>query len=118
MLKKSLATGAVVPVLMLSLAVGTVSAQAKATHVSIATMPTLKAAKSHSGFGFLRNPTPNMTSHGGQVETTPSIYLDFWGSWWNTTTTTGTDGSFSYTNTNAMTSLKGFSSNVGGSHVA
>jgi hypothetical protein len=59
--------------------------------------------------------TSNMTYHGGPVETQPKVYLDFWGSWWSGTVTTGSDGSFSYTNQQAMTYVKDFFTNVGGS---
>ena len=52
---------------------------------------------------------------GGQVETTPSVYLDFWGGWWNSGATTGTNGTFTYTSTDAMTYLQDFFGSVGGS---
>jgi serine protease len=113
MLKKALAAGVALPVLMLSLSAGSVTAMANHRSVEIETMPTLHYASGHQSPARTR--TTNLTYHGGQVETTPKIYIDFWGSWWNTPTTTGTDGSYSFTNAQAMSYVQSFFSNVGGS---
>jgi hypothetical protein len=73
----------------------------------------MQAFKGQKGSPPLR--TRNMTYHGGPVETAPAVYIDFWGTWWNTTATTGSDGSLSYTNTQAKTYITDFFNNVGGS---
>ena len=51
-----------------------------------------------------------MTYHGGPISTTPTIYINYWGSQWNTGFTTG-----GYTSAQAQTYLNGFFGNVGGS---
>ena len=110
MLRKLLIGGAAVPILLTPILVSASSAHASSSSRPIETMATLKGAMHQAHRG-----TANMTYHGGQIESAPAIYLDFWGSWWNTTTTTGTDGSFSFTNAEAMQYLKDFYTNVGGS---
>ncbi len=111
MSRRFLAAASLASVLGMGLALTATGAQAvPSRHVQYMRI------NSHShGSGPNRGRTTNMTYHGGQVETAPSIYLDFWGSWWNTTTTTGSDGSFSYTNSQAMTYIEDFYTNVGGS---
>jgi hypothetical protein len=47
---------------------------------------------------------------GGAVETTPAIYISWWGSQWNTGFSTG-----GYTSAQAQTYITGFFGNVGGS---
>lgn len=51
-----------------------------------------------------------MTYHGGPVSTAPVVYINYWGSQWNTGFTSG-----SYTSAQAQTYLNGFFSGVGGS---
>ncbi len=71
-----------------------------------------KGKASHGGSG---GGVSNLTYHSGPVQTAPVVYLVFWGNWWNSTVTTGTDGSFSYTNQQAKTYVTNFFTNVGGS---
>jgi serine protease len=112
MLKKSLAVASAVPLLALALAVTPATASSPRTS-RVEVMPTLHKVK--PGQDRFSRGVNNLTYHGGQVETTPSVYLDFWGTWWNTTTTTGSDGSYSFTNTQAKTYVTNFYTNVGGS---
>lgn len=57
---------------------------------------------------------PNSTSYlkyqGGSVETTPVVYIDYWGAQWSTGFSTG-----GYTSSQAQTYVNGFFGNVGGS---
>ncbi len=110
MLRKVLIGGAALPLLLVAGSAGATGGHAASHLRPMEAMGIFK-----SKIQPFRNRTSNMTYHGGQVETAPAIYLDFWGSWWNTTTTTGTDGSYSYTNAQAMQYIKDFFSNVGGS---
>lgn len=59
--------------------------------------------------------TSNLTYQGGKVETTPAVYIDFWGSWWDGGTVTGTQNQNQYTPAAAMTYIQDFFGNVGGS---
>ncbi len=52
----------------------------------------------------------NLVYQGGAVETTPVVYISWWGSQWNTGFSTG-----GYTSAQAQTYITGFFSNVGGS---
>jgi len=52
----------------------------------------------------------NMTYHGGPVSLTPTVYISWWGSQWNTGFSTG-----GYTSVQAQTYVTGFFGNVGGS---
>jgi serine protease len=54
--------------------------------------------------------TSNLTYHGGPVETTPAVYISWWGSQWSTGFSTG-----GYSSATAQTYIKGFFTNVGGS---
>ena len=58
--------------------------------------------------------TNNLTFHGGSVEITPTVYIDYWGSWWNGGTTTGTQNSNSYGPTTTMTYNSALFTQVGG----
>ncbi len=51
-----------------------------------------------------------MTYHGGPISSAPVVYINYWGSQWNTGFTTG-----GYTSGQAQTYLNGFFGNVGGS---
>ena len=89
------------------------SAAAKPAHVhSMAKLNPSREARPGGG----ARPTSNLTYHGGPVQQGTSVYLVFWGSWWNSTVTTGTSGSLSFTNTMAQTYVKDFFGNVGGSN--
>jgi hypothetical protein len=52
----------------------------------------------------------NLSSHGGPVQTTPKVYISWWGPEWGTGFSTGT-----YSSATAQTYNTGFFSNVGGS---
>lgn len=52
----------------------------------------------------------DLVYQGGAVETTPLVYISWWGSQWNTGFSTG-----GYTSAQAQTYITGFFSNVGGS---
>jgi hypothetical protein len=54
--------------------------------------------------------TSNMTYQGGPVETTPVVYIDYWGSQWASGFSTG-----GYTSSQAQTYINDFFGNVGGS---
>jgi hypothetical protein len=54
--------------------------------------------------------TAPLTYHGGPVETTPAVYIVYWGSQWGTGFSTG-----GYTSAQARTYVQGFFGNVGGS---
>jgi hypothetical protein len=54
--------------------------------------------------------TSNLTYHGGSVETTPKVYISYWGPQWANTFTTG-----GYSSTRAQTYVNDFFTNVGGS---
>ena len=69
--------------------------------------------KSHYVSQAQANPN-QLLYHGGAVETTPSVYLVFWGPSWQSGFST-TQGSYTYTNTTAEQYLEGFFGNVGGS---
>jgi serine protease len=84
---------------------------AEAAQPAISAMPISSGAASTTAS---TTPTP-LAFQGGSVEVAPTVYLDFWGSWWNTTTTTNTNGGFSYTNTQAKTYVTDYFTNVGGS---
>lgn len=58
-----------------------------------------------------KNAGTPLTYQGGSVETTPSVYIVYWGSQWNLTT----PPIGSYTYQQAQTYVQGFFSNVGGS---
>ncbi len=52
----------------------------------------------------------NLVYQGGAVETTPLVYISWWGSQWNTGFSTG-----GYSSAKAQAYIEGFFSNVGGS---
>src|SRR5579859_614411 len=52
----------------------------------------------------------NLVYQGGAVETTPLVYISWWGNQWNTGFSTG-----GYSSAKAQTYITGFFSNVGGS---
>lgn len=110
MVKRMLVAAGMAPLLLVGPALSSSAVHASQLSHRIQTMSTLKAS-SHAG----RKGSTNLIYKGGQVETSPAVYLDFWGSWWNTSTTTGTDGSYSYTNAEAMQYVEDFFNNVGGS---
>ena len=56
----------------------------------------------------------NLIYHGGLVETTPSVYLVYWGPEWQQGFSF-TAGSFTYTNTTVQNYVNSFFTNVGGS---
>ncbi len=58
----------------------------------------------------LRAAGTNLVYQGGAVETTPLVYISWWGSQWNTGFSTG-----GYSSSQAQTYITGFFSNVGGS---
>jgi serine protease len=62
--------------------------------------------KSHA----IRTAGTDLVYQGGAVETTPVIYISWWGSQWNTGFSTG-----GYSSTTAQTYMSNFFSNVGGS---
>src|SRR5262249_10461629 len=51
-----------------------------------------------------------MTYHGGPISAAPVVYINYWGSLWNTGFSTG-----GYTSAQAQTYVNGFFGNVGGS---
>jgi len=51
-----------------------------------------------------------MTYHGGPISSAPVVYINYWGSQWNTGFSTG-----GYTSAQAQTYVNGFFGNVGGS---
>lgn len=57
--------------------------------------------------------TTNLAFQGGSVETAPAVYIVYWGSWWNGTSTTGTDGGYEYGPLTAKANIEGFFGNVG-----
>jgi len=59
----------------------------------------------------------NLIYHGGLVETTPSVYLIYWGPEWQSGFTRSAGG-FTYTQKTVMNYLNSFFSNVGGSTYA
>ena len=71
--------------------------------------------KGKAGHGGGGGNVSYLTYHSGPVQTTAAVYIVFWGSAWNSTVATGSDGSFSYTPQQAMTYVTDFFSNVGGS---
>ncbi|HEX9038844.1 MAG TPA: hypothetical protein VF808_17815 [Ktedonobacterales bacterium] len=84
-----------------------------ASSASAAVKPSLMAAH-HMGIrGAKPHPkaagTP-LTYQGGAVETTPAVYIVYWGSQWSSGFSTG-----GYTSAQAQTYVQGFFSNVGGS---
>jgi hypothetical protein len=89
---------------------GTAVAAPQGTSAHVQVMQIFKS-KSHGGGG-----TTNLTFHGGTVETTPAVYIVYWGSWWNSATTiTGNQGGFSYGPATAMAYVTAFFNGVGGS---
>jgi serine protease len=58
----------------------------------------------------IRAASTNLIYQGGAVETTPVVYISWWGSQWNTGFSTG-----GYTSAQAQTYITNFYSNVGGS---
>lgn len=69
--------------------------------------------------GNTPNPTQgassnNLIYHGGLVETTPAVYIVYWGPAWQTGFAV-TQGGFTYTNRTVETYVNSFFSNVGGS---
>jgi hypothetical protein len=102
---------AVVPVLIaLSGGLGTAVAAPQGTPAHVQVMQVFKS-KSHGGGGG----TTNLTFHGGAVETTPAVYIVYWGSWWNGSATTGTQNGNSYGPATAMAYVNAFFTGVGGS---
>src|SRR5579862_909023 len=110
MVKKPLVALGVAPLLL----VGSALTSAAPLHVQHGRTIDAKSIF-RAGAHPARTKASGLVYRGGQVETAPAVYIDFWGSWWNTTTTTGTDGAFSYTNAQAMQYVQDFFSNVGGS---
>jgi serine protease len=109
--RRLLVAATAAPLLLVGIALNTGAAQAAPASRSVQTMSTLHGAHN----ACCHRSGSNLIYRGGPVETAPAVYLDFWGSWWNTTTTTGTDGAFSYTNAQAMQYVEDFFTNVGGS---
>lgn len=72
----------------------------------VVAMPTLEQANPHRGGGG----STNLSSHGGAVETTPAVYINYWGPEWATGFTTG-----GHPSTDAQTYVNAFFSNTGGS---
>jgi hypothetical protein len=64
----------------------------------------------HGKKAQIRAAGTNLVYQGGAVETTPVVYISWWGSQWNTGFTTG-----GYTSAQAQTYITDFYSNVGGS---
>jgi hypothetical protein len=61
-------------------------------------------------FGGGGGSNPNLVSHGGAIQTTPKVYISWWGSQWNTGFSTG-----GYTSGQAQQYVTDFFNSVGGS---
>src|SRR5690242_2254772 len=72
----------------------------------IVPMPTLEQAKGHGGGGG----STLLSSRGGAIETTPAVYITFWGPEWATGFASG-----GYTSTQAQAYVNAFFGNTGGS---
>lgn len=69
--------------------------------------PTVASAHNNKNKGAR---TSNLTFHGGAVETSPAVYISWWGPEWSTGFSTG-----GYSSARAQTYISNFFSNVGGS---
>ena len=115
MFRRAMIGAGIAPALLLGVAMSASGVGATAARHTVQAMPIYRVHRDagHAQLRFRR--VSNLTYHGGQVETSPAIYIDFWGSWWNTTTTTGTDQGLSFTNAQAKQYIQDFFTNVGGS---
>ena len=100
------AIGVAVFALALTLTVNQASAS-RATGLSKANNPHLTGINHGTK---LRPAATNLVYQGGAVETTPVIYISWWGSQWNTGFSTG-----GYSSAKAQTYITDFFNNVGGS---
>src|SRR5947199_10418421 len=100
------AIGVAVLALALTLA-GRPASAAAAASLSNANNPHLTSIYHGSK---LRTAATKLVYQGGAVETTPLVYISWWGSQWNTGFSTG-----GYSSAQAQTYIQGFFSNVGGS---
>jgi cell division protein YceG involved in septum cleavage len=100
-----LAIGIAVFALALTLAGRTTTASAAS--LSQANNPHLMKINHGSN---VRTAGTDLVYQGGAVETTPVVYISWWGSQWNTGFSTG-----GYSSSQAQTYIEGFFSNVGGS---
>ncbi len=105
------AAGFVAAALALVIGLGGQSAQAAPgiSHVASASPHGMQTRSSHKHAS-----SSNMTYHGGPVETTPAVYISWWGSQWSSGFTT-CSGGHCYTSAQAQTYITDFFSNVGGS---
>jgi serine protease len=99
-----LATLTAVVTLALTLFVPAVGADAGGTEVFHGRIHPIRGASPNAVTNSL------MTYHGGPISSAPVVYVNYWGSQWNTGFSTG-----GYTSAQAQTYINGFFGNVGGS---